>query len=148
MDAISLLKEDHRKVEKLFKEIEKAPANKRDDLFKEIKLELTVHTQLEEKLLYPSAEKARPTHELALESVEEHKQVDKVLADLAATDKKTDTWMAGLTVLKEDILHHVEEEESELFPKIEKDVMSEEQLVELGRQMQELKSELMASVKG
>lgn len=147
MDAITLLKEDHRKVEKLFKEIEKAPLNTRDELFTEIRRELTVHSELEEQLLYPAAEKAKPTHALALESVEEHKQVDKVMADLAQTDKKTDTWMAGLTVLKEDVLHHIEEEEHELFPTIEKDVLSKDRLAEVGMQMERLKSELMATVK-
>src|SRR5919205_1259326 len=135
MDALSLLKQDHRKVEKLFSEIEKAPVGKRESLFKEIKTELTVHAELEEKLLYPAAQKAKPTHELALESVEEHKQVKKVLADLAETDKKTDNWMAGLTVLKEDVEHHVKEEEAELFPKVKSEIMNKEQLEDLGRQM-------------
>jgi hemerythrin superfamily protein len=147
MDAISLLKEDHRKVEKLFKEIEKAPPGNREQLFKEINKELTVHAELEEKLFYPQAREAKPTHELALEAGEEHKQVKIVLADLSKTDKKTDHWLAGVKVLSEDVQHHVKEEEEELFPKIKKDVLSEQQLNEIGQQMQKLKAELMASVK-
>jgi hemerythrin superfamily protein len=146
MDAISLLKEDHRKVEKLFKEIEEAPASQRDQLFREINKELTVHAELEERLFYPAAREAKPTHEMALEAGEEHKQVKLVLADLQQADKTTDTWKAGMTVLQEDVLHHVKEEENELFPTIKKEVLSENQLAELGRRMQQLKTELMASV--
>src|SRR5437588_5367384 len=62
VDAISLLKEDHRKVERLFKEIEEAPNAKRGQLFKEVAKELTVHAELEEKLFYPTAREAKPTH--------------------------------------------------------------------------------------
>jgi len=147
MDAISMLKEDHRKVEKLFKEIEDAAPGKREQLFKEINKELTVHAELEEKLFYPTANQAKPTHEMALEAVEEHKQVKMVLADLQKSDKKTETWLAGVKVLMEDVLHHVKEEETELFPKIRKEVLSEQQLIELGQRMQAMKSELMATVK-
>jgi hemerythrin superfamily protein len=147
MDAITLLKEDHRKVEKLFKEIEEAPPGKREQLFNEINKELRVHAELEEKLFYPAADEAKPTHELALEAVEEHKQVKMVLADLEKSDKKTETWLAGVKVLKEDVLHHVKEEETELFPKIRKEVLSEQQLTELGQRMQAMKMELMATLK-
>ena len=146
MDAISLLKEDHRKVEKLFKEIEDAPGGKREELFKEINKELTIHAELEEKLFYPKADEARETHELAIEAVEEHKQMKMVLADLEQADKKTEQWMAGMKVLTEDVLHHVEEEENELFPKIKKEVLSDKELSTLGEQMQQLKTELMATV--
>src|SRR2546430_17378057 len=96
MDAISLLKDDHRKVEKLFQEIEKAPAGKRDQLYKEINKELTIHAELEEKLFYPAADAAKQTHELALEAMEEHKQMKIVLAALEQADKKTETWLAGV----------------------------------------------------
>jgi hemerythrin superfamily protein len=146
MDAIALLKEDHRKVEQLFREIEKAPVSQRERLFTEIANELTIHTELEEQLLYPAARDAQPTHELALESFEEHKQVKHVLADLSETDKTTENWLAGVTVLKEDVLHHVEEEETELFPKLKKEVFSDAQLAELGTRMQEMKQTLMARV--
>jgi hemerythrin superfamily protein len=144
MDALKLLERDHRKVEKLFAEIEKAPKGKREELFKEIKTELTVHSELEEQLLYPAAREAKPTHELALESFEEHKQVKNALADLSETDKSTDSWLAGVTVLMEDVQHHVKEEEGELFPKIRRDVLSKEKLEEIGAQMESMKASLMA----
>jgi hemerythrin superfamily protein len=147
MDAISLLKEDHRKVEKLFKEIEEAPPGKREQIYNEINKELTIHAELEEKLFYPAADAAKQTHELALEAMEEHKQMKIVLADLAQADKKTETWLAGFKVLMEDVQHHVKEEETELFPKIKKEVLSEQQLKAVGQQMEEMKSQLMATVR-
>jgi hemerythrin superfamily protein len=147
MDAISLLKEDHRKVEKLFKEIEEAPPGKREQIYNEINKELTIHAELEEKLFYPAADAAKQTHELALEAMEEHKQMKIVLADLQKAEKKTETWLAGFKVLMEDVQHHVKEEETELFPKIKKEVLSEQQLKAVGQQMEEMKSQLMATVR-
>ena len=147
MDAISLLKEDHRKVEKLFKEIEEAPPGKREQIYNEINKELTIHAELEEKLFYPAADAAKQTHELALEAMEEHKQMKIVLADLEQADKKTETWLAGFKVLMEDVQHHVKEEETDLFPKIKKEVLSEQQLKAVGQQMEEMKSQLMATVR-
>ncbi|TMD40908.1 MAG: hypothetical protein E6I88_08640 [Chloroflexi bacterium] len=94
MDAITLLKNDHRQVEKLFKEIEKGDGN-REKLFKELKDELDVHAQIEEQLFYPAVRDAKQTHEIVLESFEEHKQVKMVLMDLEKADKNTEHWLAG-----------------------------------------------------
>ena len=149
MDAISLLKDDHRKVEKLFAQIkDKKDAADRERLFTEIKTELTVHTEIEEKLFYPAVLDAKVAHELVVESFEEHKQVKMVLADLDQADKSTENWIGGLTVLMEDVQHHVEEEETELFPRVKKEILSEQELEDLGKRMQELKTRELASVKG
>jgi len=149
MDAISLLKDDHRKVEKLFAQIkDKKDAADRERLFAEIKTELTVHTEIEEKLFYPAVLDAEAAHELVVESFEEHKQVKMVLADLDQADKSTENWIGGLTVLMEDVQHHVEEEETELFPRVKKEILSEQELEDLGKRMQELKTRELASVKG
>src|SRR6202171_3223098 len=144
MDAIQLLKNDHKKVEKIFSDLE----NKADDrraLFPELDRELTVHAEIEEKIFYPAARKAEPTRDLVLESIEEHKQIKMVLADLEQTDMRTAEWGADLKVLKEDVMHHVGEEEDELFPKIQR-LLTKEQLEELGTRMQEMKSQLLAAV--
>src|SRR6202048_2228730 len=116
MDAIELLKEDHEKVEKIFSAIEKK--ENRQKMFPELDRELSVHAEIEEKIFYPAAKEAEPTRDLVLESIEEHKQIKMVLADLEQTDKTTDEWGAALKVLKEDVMHHVGEAEDELFPKI------------------------------
>src|SRR5205807_8319870 len=130
MDAIQLLKNDHKKVEKIFSDLE----NKTDDrraLFPELDRELTVHAEIEEKIFYPAAKQAEPARDLVLESIEEHKQIKMVLADLEQTDMTTDVWGAALKVLEEAVMHHVGEEENELFPKVRK-VLSKEQLQDLG----------------
>jgi hemerythrin superfamily protein len=143
MDAIQLLKNDHKKVEKIFSDLE----NKTDDrraLFPELDRELTVHAEIEEKIFYPAAKQAEPTRDLVLESLEEHKQIKMVLADLEQTDMRTAEWGADLKVLKEDVMHHVGEEEDDLFPKIQT-ILSKQQLDELGTRMQEMKMQLLAA---
>src|SRR5256886_12172113 len=112
MDAINLLKTDHRQVDKLFEQLENGDGN-RERLFTELATELTVHAEIEEQLFYPAAKDAEPTRDLVLESYEEHKQVKMVLSDLEQADMNTDTWLAGLKVLMEDVQHHVGEEEKE-----------------------------------
>ena len=146
MDAIQLLKDDHKKVEKIFSDLE----NKRDDrraLFPELDRELTIHAEIEEKVFYPVAKGAEPTRDLVLESIEEHKQIKMVLADLEKTDMRTAEWAADLKVLKEDVMHHVGEEEKDLFPKVQK-ILSKDQLEDLGTRMQEMKLQLLAAVGG
>jgi hemerythrin superfamily protein len=146
MDAIQLLKDDHKKVEKIFSDLE----NKRDDrraLFPELDRELSIHAEIEEKVFYPAARGAEPTRDLVLESIEEHKQIKMVLADLEKTDMRTAEWAADLKVLKEDVMHHVGEEEKELFPKVQK-ILSKDQLDDLGTRMKEMKMQLMGAVRG
>jgi len=144
MDAIELLKNDHRQVDKLFDGLMKSKGD--TSLFRELDNALTVHAEIEEKLFYPAAKNVAPTRDLVLESIEEHKQIKLVLSDLEKSDKQTDEWRAGLKVLMEDVQHHVKEEEDELFPKIKKEVLSKEQLEDLGQRMERMKSERMASV--
>src|SRR3989440_818546 len=145
MDAINLLKTDHRQVDKLFEQLENGDGN-RERLFTELATELTVHAEIEEQLFYPAVKDAEPTRDLVLESYEEHKQMKLVLSDLARADKKTPEWKAGLKVLMEDVQHHVGEEEKELFPKVS-NLLSKPQLEELGTRMEALKVQQLASVK-
>lgn len=145
MDAITLLKNDHRKVDDLFESIEKGKGD-REQLFNQVALELTVHAEIEEKLFYPAAKNAEPTRDLVLESLEEHKQMKAVLADLERAEKNTDTWMAAFKVLMEDVQHHVKEEENDLFPKVKSKVLSKEQLEALGARMEELKMQSMSAL--
>ena len=145
MDAINLLKTDHRQVDKLFEQLENGDGN-RERLFTELATELTVHAEIEEQLFYPAVKDAEPTRDLVLESYEEHKQMKLVLSDLARADKKTPEWKAGLKVLMEDVQHHVGEEEKELFPKVSK-LLSKPQLEELGTRMEALKVQQLAAVK-
>jgi hemerythrin superfamily protein len=143
MDAIELLKEDHKKIEKIFSSMEEK--QNRQKMFPELDRELSVHAEIEEKIFYPATKDAEPTRDLVLESIEEHKQIKMVLADLEQTDKTTDVWGAALKVLKEDVMHHVGEEEDELFPKVRK-VLSKQRLEDLGTRMEELKLQLLTAV--
>ncbi|HEV3460764.1 MAG TPA: hemerythrin domain-containing protein [Candidatus Dormibacteraeota bacterium] len=143
MDAIELLKEDHKKVEKIFAAMEKN--ENRQKMFPELDRELSVHAEIEERIFYPATREAEPTRDLVLESIEEHKQIKMVLADLEQTDMTTDVWGAALKVLEEDVMHHVGEEEDELFPKVRK-VLSKQQLEDLGTRMEQLKMQLLTAV--
>jgi len=143
MDAIELLKEDHQRVEKIFSAMEKK--ENRQKMFPELDRELSVHAEIEEKIFYPATKEAEPTRDLVLESIEEHKQIKMVLADLEQADMTTDVWGAALKVLEEDVMHHVGEEENELFPRVRK-VLSKEQLQDLGARLEELKMQLMTAI--
>lgn len=146
-DAIAMLKDDHKVVEKLFKQFEKAGdsayAKKRQIVDQVIK-ELTTHAYIEESLFYPTARKAAPeTGEHVLESVEEHHVVAWMLSELANTDPRDERFDAKMMVLMENVRHHVEEEEKEWFPEVRK-AMSRADLKELGAKMAAAKSKAPA----
>ncbi|GAB4058005.1 hemerythrin domain-containing protein [Catellatospora paridis] len=142
-DAIALLKDDHKVVEKLFKEFEKAGDSayaKKRKIVDQVISELTTHAYIEETLFYPTARKAAPkTGEHVLESVEEHHVVAWMLSELAGTDPHDERFDAKMTVLMENVRHHVKEEEQEWFPEVRK-AMSRGDLKELGAKMEAAKS--------
>src|SRR5438132_8341595 len=117
MDAIGLLKTQHQEVKGLFKRIEKAEEDDKQDLFEQLADALAVHANIEEKHFYPATRSAR-TDELLQEAVEEHLAAKRTIADLMEMSPGDAQFDAKCTVLKEQIEHHVEEEENELFPKV------------------------------
>jgi hemerythrin-like domain-containing protein len=135
MDAFNLLKADHRKVEDLFSELESASGQAKMRVFEQIKTELELHTHIEETIFYPALEEPKQTHELTLEAYEEHDVVKKLLEELSRAKSPTDEWEAQAKVLQENVEHHVEEEENELFKKA-KAVLSEDDIETLGEQME------------
>jgi hemerythrin superfamily protein len=143
MDAIKLLKQQHREVEELFASIEEAKGSEKEPLFDQIADALAVHATIEEKLFYPAA-KSSGTEDLLREAVEEHLSVKRLIADLMKTEATDEDFDAKVTVLKEQIEHHVEEEEQELFPKVQK-ALGAEALEELGSQMESMAGELIAA---
>ncbi|MEU3186259.1 hemerythrin domain-containing protein [Streptomyces sp. NPDC006923] len=138
MDAIVLLKDDHKTVEKLFKEFEKAGENAhktKKRIADKVIEELTVHTWIEEEVFYPAARKAVPeTADHVLESVEEHHVVLWMLSELAGLDPADERFDAKMTVLMENVRHHVEEEEQEWFPEV-RAALGRNRLVELGEEL-------------
>ncbi|ELP68305.1 hemerythrin domain-containing protein [Streptomyces turgidiscabies] len=142
MDGIVLLKEDHKTVEKLFKRFEKADddahAEKRE-IVDQVIDELTTHTWIEENIFYPAARQSAPdTKDHVLESVEEHHVVVWMLSELKDLDPKDERFDAKMTVLMENVRHHVEEEEKEWFPDVRK-AMGRNRLTELGEEMEKAK---------
>src|SRR5215211_996876 len=135
MDPFELLKADHRDVEKLFQELESARGAAKLRVFEQIKTELELHTQIEEKIFYPALEEPEETHDLALEAYEEHAVVKNLLKQLGRAKTADDEWEAQAKVLQENVEHHVEEEENELFEKAES-ALGEEELEELGNRME------------
>jgi hypothetical protein len=135
MDAFELLKADHKKVAELFDSLEAASGKAKLVVFKQIKSELELHAHIEEKFLYPALEKPEETHDLTLEAYEEHKVVKTLLAELSGAKTADDEWQAKAKVLRENVEHHVKEEENELFDKAD-DVLSDEEIEGLGNRME------------
>lgn len=147
MDALTLLKTDHDKVkgmlDKLDKTTERAEVTRTDGL-QALKAELTVHETIEEEILYPALMEFAKTKDITLEAFEEHHVVDTIMAELEGTDVADETWAAKLTVMKENLEHHIEEEEDDMFKKA-RQVMDEGELEELGDRMAARKAELQKS---
>jgi hemerythrin superfamily protein len=133
MDAIEMLEEQHRDVEDLFEELESAHAADVQDLFDELADQLAVHSLIEEMHFYPAV-RARRTADIVLESLEEHHTIKRLLAGLLEMAPNNPQFEARLAVLKEQVEHHVTEEEDELFPKVRK-VLDKKQLVALAEDM-------------
>jgi hypothetical protein len=125
----AILKEDHKKIAALFAKIEdttERAEKTREEVFAELRERLEHHTDTEEKYVYPVLEETEVMHDLTLEAEEEHAVAKTLLTELASEDCTTEQWTAKLTVLRENIEHHVKEEEEELFPKSEKNLDAEE----------------------
>jgi len=144
-DAITLLKQDHATVKKLFvqeKAITKQNAAK-VSIFNEIKAALETHATIEEEIFYPAVKKARSEHvkDEVREGYEEHKQIKSLLGQLASIPPSDETYDMKIKVLMEDVEHHVKDEEDEMFPDAKK-FLGESRLIELGAEMASRKQQL------
>ena len=142
MDAITFLKNDHDTVEQLFKRFEKAGDRahvQKRQIVDRIIEELSVHAAIEEQVFYPVARAAVPgTEDIALESLEEHHIVKWLLSELVDMDPAHERFDAKVTVLIENVRHHVEEEESDFFPKVRKQ-LGRNELADLGETLADAK---------
>jgi hemerythrin superfamily protein len=127
-------------VKELFQKIGKADPDEKERLFDRLADALAVHAAIEEKHFYPATKDAR-TAELLREAVEEHLSVKRIIADLLEMEPDDAHFDAKITVLREQVEHHVEEEENELFPKVRK-VRSKDELEDLGVLMEQTAEEL------
>ena len=148
MDAVALIKADHREVEKLFHEFEDAgdrAYKTKQQLVSQIIKELEVHATIEEETYYPAVEaKAKKDgKELVAEAIEEHHVVKILLGELSTMSAEDEAFDAKVTVLMENVRHHVEEEEEEMLPQSE-EVLGKEELARLGQEMAARKQQLGA----
>jgi hypothetical protein len=133
-----MLKTDHDKVKKLLTELESTTERgekTRAELFSTIKGELTVHEIIEEEIFYPALKSHPKAKDIVLEGYEEHHVVDVLMAELEGLDVTDEAWGAKALVMKENIEHHIEEEEGEMF-KQARQVFEASELEELGAQME------------
>ena len=151
MNAIDLLKADHEKVKGILSQLSESTdraLKKRVDLLDKLEMEITIHTQLEEQILYPAFKEAggKEEDEMYYEAKEEHRTVDSlVLPDLKNTDPSTPEFAGRVKVVKELLEHHIEEEETEMFPKAKK-LLGKAKLDEMGEQMEVMKTSLKKSL--
>ena len=148
MNAIELLKEDHDRVDKLFQTVKADEDADHRDTFEQIKAELEVHTHIEETIFYPKLrdEGDEELKKITLEGVEEHHQAKIFLRELSSLADDSEKFQPKLKVLMEDISHHVQEEEGEMFPMV-KEQFDEFTLQELGKEMEKEKATFRKSQK-
>ncbi|MDP9068028.1 MAG: hemerythrin domain-containing protein [Actinomycetota bacterium] len=147
MDPLHLLTEDHEKVKKLLEELDSTTADasdRRRQLFSQIRREMEIHETIEEEILYPALKSHAEAKEVVLEGYEEHHVVDTIMAELDDLSFEDETWGAKLSVMKENIEHHIEEEEEEMFVKA-RELLEEAELEGLGDRMAARKKELQGS---
>ena len=141
MDAIAMLKADHDKVKGLLSDLESTTergVKTREELFATIKGELAIHEVIEEEIFYPALRSHPKAKDIVLEAYEEHHVVDLLMGELESLDVSDPTWGAKAIVMKENIEHHIEEEEGEMFAQA-RQVFDRQELQELGERMADRK---------
>lgn len=137
---ITLLKSDHKEVAAFFEILEntKAPG-KRAKIFSQLDQALSVHAEFEEERVYPLLQARKASKDMALEAIEEHAQIKRLLTELRELDPADDRWKAKATVLAEDVRHHVKEEESDDLPELKK-IVGEDELIVLAEEYEALRA--------
>jgi hemerythrin superfamily protein len=144
--AIQLLKADHREVEKLFGQFEKAKGETQQmKLARKICMELRIHTEIEEEIFYPTSRDFLDDDEIVNEAIVEHQAAKDLIDEIEQMDASDEMFEAKMKVLQEQIEHHVQEEEKEYFPKVQKTDMD---LKTIGEQLKARKEELMTQMQG
>jgi iron-sulfur cluster repair protein YtfE (RIC family) len=147
MDALQLLTSDHDGVKKMLQELDDTTdraIKTREHVFTKLRNELEVHEIIEEDIFYPALTNHPKTRDIALEGYEEHHVVDAVMAEMRELEVNDEIWTAKFAVMKENLEHHIEEEEQEMFAQARK-VFDQEELDALGVRMAARKDELTAA---
>jgi hemerythrin superfamily protein len=147
MDALELLTADHNRVRGLFARFQAAEGEnsaQAAQLAKKIFEELEIHTKIEEQIFYPAITQLNDEiHDLVTEGLEEHHVVDSLMDEAKVLTVVDEHWAAKIKVLIENVEHHADEEEEELFPQVRK-AMDDDTRVELGQRMEAMKAQLGA----
>ena len=148
MDALSLLTADHNRVRGLFTRFQSAEESgdtaQMAQLAPKILEELEVHATIEEEIFYPAiSEASEEIHDVVVEGIEEHNVVKQLAAEVGVVAPEDETWAAKMKVMIENVEHHAEEEEQELFPQVRK-AMGTQVLADLGEQLEARKAALGA----
>jgi hemerythrin superfamily protein len=149
MNAITMLERDHVKVRALLARLDSTTPRAtvtRRDLFNRIKAALTVHETIEEEIFYPALKSHPRAKDIVLEGIEEHNVVDNLLGELTDLSSSHETWGAKATVMRENVEHHIEEEETSMFVKA-RQIFDRSELEALGKQMAARKVTAKGSVR-
>ena len=138
MNALELIKEDHKRLKKLLKETLDAEGPQREPAMDHLRTELVAHERMEEEVLYPRLREEKKAREEVLEGYEEHHVADVILDELLDVQPETELWKAKVKVLKENVEHHMDEEEDELFKKA-RAVLDRDELERMGERMEAIK---------
>jgi hemerythrin-like domain-containing protein len=145
MNALTLLTDDHTDMKSLLNKAEdttERAVKTRAALLHEISARLTAHEQIEEQIFYPALQEHPKAKDIVLEGYQEHHVVDLIMGELKDLDENDETWGPKFAVMKENIQHHIEEEEGEMFTKA-RAAFSEAELEELGERMQAMKEQIL-----
>jgi len=152
MNIYDLLREDHEKAIDLFDQLEKLEEKggakkqqNQDKIFSQLKHELAIHAAGEEDIFYSVLKEDDETRAQALEALEEH-HVVKLLLDELDSMQKGEQWYAKLSVLRDNVTHHIEEEEGELFDAAQ-DILDDDEAQDMAQRMQDFKKEQMAAAR-
>ena len=146
MNALEMLKKDPETVKDILDQLEdttERASKKRSELFARLQQELTDHETIEEEIFYPALREHEEAREIVNEAYEEHQVVDYVLEDMSELEPSDEAWSAKLSVAKENILHHIKEEEGEMFKRA-REAFDKTELEDLAVQMEERKQALHA----
>ena len=146
MDIFQILKKDHQTVKDLFEKLEGTGGREgksREKLFSQLKEDLEAHSQGEEAVFYPALREHTEMETLIDEATEEHQEVSNLLEEMQELETESEDWSSKLAELKKNVLHHVKEEEGEIFKKA-KEILSKDEIQTLGKEFQEAKKQAAA----
>lgn len=133
-----MLKRDHRQVEQLMDQLVEGEEDQRQELFEKLNESLTQHMQLEEKFFYPRIKNAPQLKDQVQDALEEHRETKEYLQKLTKLKIDSEQWLDTLEEMQEGVLHHVEDEEDQIFPQC-RDVLDQSQIKEIATQVAEAK---------